>query len=388
MTSKGRTGAGAKKRPSRAPARKPSKKVGLFKSAKRRVAKAVAHLRAARPVAPIQPARAVEKQRPRATRLPPVGEALTRREMEQILTAAAGRGVTGEGSLKGRLVVKDGLPTLHVVGRDKRELVFLLQGPDQEVLPAYAEHKVSVTGLIKKTHNYGGTVDVRKYAAKKPEAEGAEPAPAPQKLSYLSPGELEQASNPGMGAGMRGFATLRGALEMTGDSYVLVVSNAGTRQQVSFLLEGKLAKSLRRAIGHPVQVSGVLEKTSGWGGRVNVEAVELRPPEVRSVSRENLEVLSVEGNDVDGPLEVKMNNGLSVTLPERSGHIWAIEPTMAKRVGLREAVFHPATTGPGRREFFFTPRNPGVFDVDFFLAKAFAPAQVHKTVRLTVTVKA
>ena len=118
-----------------------------------------------------------------------------------------------------------------MVGRDKRELAFLLQGPDQEVLPAYVDHKVSVTGLIKKTHNYGGTVDVRKYAAKKPEAEGVEPAPAPQKLSYLSPGELEQVSNPGMGAGMRGFATLRGALEMTGDSYVLVVSNGGTRQQ-------------------------------------------------------------------------------------------------------------------------------------------------------------
>ena len=126
--------------------------MGLIKRASRKVAKAVERLRAARPV-PVQPPRAVEKQRPRATRLPPVGEALTRRELEQILTAAAGRGVTGEGSLKGRLVVKDGLPTLHVVGRDKRELVFLLQGPDQEVLPAYADHKVSVTGLIKKTHN-------------------------------------------------------------------------------------------------------------------------------------------------------------------------------------------------------------------------------------------
>jgi len=348
----------------------------------------VARLRGARPPAPPQPVRAVERQRPRATRLPPVGEALTRREMEQILTAAAGRGVTGEGSLKGRLLVKDGLPTLHVVGRDKRELVFLLQGPDQEVLPAYAEHKVSVTGLIKKTHNYGGTVDVRKYAAKKPEAEGTEPPPAPQKLSFLSPGELEQASNPGMGAGMRGFATLRGALEMTGDSYVLVVSNAGTRQQVSFLLEGKVGKALRKSIGHQVQVSGVLEKTSGWGGRIAVEAVELRPHELRSISRDNIEILRVDGMDVEGPLEVRMNHGLSVTLPERSGHIWAIEPTVAKRVGLREAAFHPAASGPGRREFFFTPRNPGVFDVDFFLAKAFAPAQVHKTVRLTVSVKA
>jgi hypothetical protein len=116
--------------------------------------------------------------------------------------------------------------------------------------------------------------------------------------------------------------------------------------------------------------------------------VELRPHELRSVSRDNLDVLEVEGNDVEGPLEVKMNNGLSITLPERSGHMWAIEPTVAKRVGLREANFQPAASGPGMREFFFTPRNPGVFDVDFFLATAFAPAQVHKTVRLTVSVKA
>lgn len=401
MTSKARTGAKAKKRPAKAPPKKPSSKVGLLKSATRKVATAVARLRgvpaskapakkatsAKHPVA-VPAVRLPERQRPRATKLPPVGEALTRREMEQILTAAAGRGVTGEGSLKGRLVVKDGLPCLHVVGRDKRELVFLLQGPDQEVLPAYVDHKVSVTGLIKKTHNYGGMVDVRKYAAKKPEAEGVEPAPAPLKLSYLSPGELEQVSNPGMGAGMRGFATLRGSLEMTGDAYVLVVSNGGTRQQVSFLLEGKLAKSLRKSIGHQVQISGVLDKTSGWGGRVAVEVVELRPHELRSVSRDNLDVVEVEGNDVDGPLEVKMNHGLSVTLPERSGHMWAIEPMLAKRVGLREANFHPAATGPGVREFFFTPRNPGVFEVDFFLAKAFAPAQVHKTVRLTVSVKA
>src|SRR5208282_5536917 len=220
----------------------------LLKSATRKVATAVARLRATavakpavaavRNAVPSVPGRLPERQRPRATKLPPVGESLTRREMEQILTAAAGRGVTGEGSLKGRLVVKEGLPCLHVVGRDKRELAFLLQGPDQEVLPAYVDHKVSVTGLIRKTHNYGGTVDVRKYSAKKPEAEGVEPAPAPLKLSYLSPGELEQVSNPGMGAGMRGFATLRGALEMTGDAYVLVVSSDATRQQVSFLLEG------------------------------------------------------------------------------------------------------------------------------------------------------
>ncbi|HYX90297.1 MAG TPA: protease inhibitor I42 family protein, partial [Myxococcaceae bacterium] len=87
------------------------------------------------------------------------------------------------------------------------------------------------------------------------------------------------------------------------------------------------------------------------------------------------------------PVDAVMNHGLSVRLTERAGYIWAIEPTTAKRVGLREANFEPATNGPATREFFFTPRNPGTFDVDFFLAKAFSPSQVAKTCRLTVNVK-
>ena len=74
-------------------------------------------------------------------------------------------------------------------------------------------------------------------------------------------------------------------------------------------------------------------------------------------------------------------------LPEQPGFTWAIEPTAAKRVGLREANFEPVSDGPATREFFFTPRNPGTFDVEFFLAKAFAPAQVAKTYKLMVTVK-
>ena len=91
MTSKARTGARAKKRPSKAPPKKPSKKVGLLKSATRKVATAVARLRApakpvpARPAPPVPVVRLPERQRPRATKLPPVGEALTRREMEQII---------------------------------------------------------------------------------------------------------------------------------------------------------------------------------------------------------------------------------------------------------------------------------------------------------------
>jgi hypothetical protein len=343
------------------------------------------------------PVPAADRPRPRATKLPPLGQPLTKREMEQLLTAGAGRGVMGEGSLKGRLIVKDDFPHLLVIGRDKRELTFLLQGPDQEVLPAYLDHKVSVSGLVKKTTNYGGTVDVRKYSAKKPDAEVAEQAPAvenEQKLRYLSPGEVEQVSSAGMGAGIRGFATIRGNLEMTGEDFFLVVSNGGTRHQVSFLLEGKNAKGLRKYLGTTLQFTGVLEKTSGWGGRIEVENFEPRPTEFKAVSRELLEVVEVEVQDLEGidkeptPTEVRLNHGLSVTLPERPGHTWAIEPTVAKRVGLREANFLPGHQGNvATREFFFTPRNPGTFEVEFFLAKAFTPAQVATTFKLQVTVK-
>ena len=343
------------------------------------------------------PVPAADRPRPRATKLPPLGQPLTKREMEQLLTAGAGRGVVGEGSLKGRLIVKDDFPCLLVIGRDKRELTFLLQGPDQEVLPAYLDHKVSVSGLVKKTTNYGGTVDVRKYSAKKPDAEVAELAPAvenEQKLRYLSPGEVEQVSSAGMGAGIRGFATIRGNLEMTGEDFFLVVSNGGTRHQVSFLLEGKNAKGLRKYLGQTLQFTGVLEKTSGWGGRIEVENFEPRPTEFKAVSRELLEVVEVEVQDLEGidkeptPTEVRLNHGLSVTLPERPGYTWAIEPTVAKRVGLREANFLPGHQGNvATREFFFTPRNPGTFEVEFFLAKAFTPAHVATTFKLQVTVK-
>src|SRR5215831_7820854 len=397
--------------------RKNEARLGLLKKASAKVAKAAArlvksagkssskaashragksatkhHAHHARPVpkpasAPIA-LRTPEKPRPRATKLPPVGEPLTKRELEQILTAAAGRGVAGEGSLKGRLVGKDRMPYLHVVGRDKRELVFLLQGPDQEVLPAYVDHKVSVTGLIKKTHNYGGTIDVRKYAAKRADAEPA-PEPQAEKLRFLSPGEVEQIGSAGMGAGMRGFASVRGALEMSGEDFILVVSNAGTRQQVTFRLGGKMPKSFRKNIGQPVQVIGVVHKESGWGGTVEVEGAEVRPGDARSMSREALEVLELEGVPDEGtPLEIRIGQGLAVRIPERAGYTWAVEPTVAKRIGLREANFIASATGPGTREFFFTPRNPGQYDVDFFLAKVFAPAQVAKTQRLTVAVRA
>jgi hypothetical protein len=325
--------------------------------------------------------------RPRATKLPPLGEALTPREMEQILTVGQGRGVFGEGSLKGRLIIKEGLPTLAAVGRDKRELHFTLQGPDQEVLPAYVDHKVSVTGLIKKMTSQGGSVDVRKYSAKKPETEVTPETPVDQKLRYLSPGEMEQLSNAGMGAGMRGFGSMRGSLELSGDDYFLVVSNGGTRQQVSFVLEGKTPKGLRKNLGQVVQVMGVVDKTSGWGGRIRVEAAEARPSEYRAVSRETLQMEHVEASGGGAAAEVKLNQGLTVRLPERVGHTWAIEPTMAKRISLREANFEVASGGTQTREFFFTPRNPGIFEVEFFLAKAFNPAQVAKTFKLNLTVR-
>jgi hypothetical protein len=333
------------------------------------------------------PAPVLEKPKPRATKLPPVGDALTKREMEQLLSAGEGRGVTGEGSLKGRLAVTDGMPHLVVVGRDKRELTFLLMGPDQEVLPAYVDHKVSVSGLIRKTTNYSGTVDVRKYSAKKPEAEVIVAAPevAETKLRFLSPGETSMVTSAGMGSGIKGFASLRGNLEMTGEDFVLVVSNAGTRQQVSFILEGKGTKGMRKHVGHLLFLTGVVEKSSGWGGRIVVENFEPRPPEAR-VSREDMEIVNVEG-EVPTSVEVRLNHGLTVRLPEQPGFTWAIEPTAAKRVGLREAHYEPGDSNAGTREFFFTPRNPGAAELEFFLAKAFTPGVVERSFKINVTVK-
>ena len=329
-----------------------------------------------------------DKPLPRGSKLPPVIEALTKREMEQVLTVG-NRGVQGEGSLKGRLIVHGGFPYLEVIGRDKRELLFLLQGPDQEVLPAYSDHKVSISGQIRRTNNHGGVVDVRKYSAKKPEVEvvAPEPVAAADKLRYLSPGEVEQLSSAGMGAGMKGFAAIRGTLEMAGEDFFLVVSAGGTRQQVSFLLEGKNAKGLKRNVGNTLHVTGVVEKTAGWGGTIQVETCEPRIAEHRPVARDAMDVLEVSGSGSHGNGEVKLNHGLSVRLPEKAGYIWAVEPTIAKRVGLREANFEPKSGGGAYREFFFTPRNPGPHEIEFFLAKAFNPMQVSKSYKFSLNVK-
>jgi len=175
---------------------------------------------------------------------------------------------------------------------------------------------------------------------------------------------------------------------MTGDEYVLVVSNGGTRQQVSFQLEGKGAKGMRKFVGHNLVATGVIDKTSGWGGRVQVENFEPRPAEFRAVSRDEMDVTHVEGESDQASAEARLNQGLTVRLMEKPGFTWAIEPTTAKRVGLREANFEMGgANAPAAREFFFTPRNPGTFEVEFFLAKAFNPGQVDRTFKLNVTVK-
>lgn len=331
-----------------------------------------------------------DKPMPRSTKLPPDANLLTKREMEQALTVGE-RGVIGEGSMKGKLVLYQGFPYLEVIGRDKRELFFLLQGPDQEVLPAYADHKVSVSGLVKKFHNHGGSVDVRKYSAKKPEAEvvAAVEPPETAKLRLLSPGELTTIANPGMSVGVKGFATLRGRLEMNAEEYYLVVSNPGTRQQVAFTLEGKSVKGLKKFIGEIVVATGVVEKTTGWGGRIECENCEPRAPEYPPVARESIEVVEVEasGQGQAREADVKLNNGLTVRLPEKQGHVWTIEPQTAKRVSLREVnVVHPSSGSPVR-EFFFTPRNPGLQEIEFFLAKVHNPMQVARTFKVIAHVK-
>jgi hypothetical protein len=334
-----------------------------------------------------------DKPLPRDTKLPPEAGLLTKREMEQALTVGE-RGVLGEGSMKGKLVLYQGFPYLEVIGRDKRELWFLLQGPEQEVLPAYADHKLSVSGLIKRFHNYGGSIDVRKKShPKKLEAEVVAPVVEEVetvKLRLLSPGEVTTIANPGMSVGVKGFATLRGRLEMNADEYYLVVSNPGTRQQVAFTLEGKAVKGLKKFIGEIVVADGVVEKLTGWGGRIECENCEPRAPEYPPVSRDTIEVVEVEasGQGATKEVEVKLNNGLTVKLSEKQGHVWAIEPQTAKRVSLREVGVEHQSSGSPMREFFFTPRNPGVQEIEFFLGKVHNPMQVARTFKVIANVKA
>jgi hypothetical protein len=195
--------------------------------------------------------------------------------------------------------------------------------------------------------------------------------------------------NPGMSVGVKGFATLRGRLEMNAEEYYLVVSNPGTRQQVAFTLEGKASKGLKKFIGEIVVATGVVEKTTGWGGTIDCESCEPRAPEYPPVARETIEVIEVEASGQGQAREasVKLNHGLTVKLPEKQGHVWAIEPQTAKRVSLREVnVSHPSSGSPVR-EFFFTPRNPGMQEIEFFLGKVHNPMQVARTFKVIANVK-
>jgi len=330
-----------------------------------------------------------DKAAPKRSELPALMTALNRREMEQVLTVGSGRGVTGEGSMKGKLLLHMGFPYLEVVGRDRRELYFLLQGPDQEVLPAYSQHRVSVSGLIRKTHNYGGTVDVRKYSAKSMEPE---PAPAPvvvePKLQFLSPGELQQITTPGMGTGMRGFASVRGVLEFSGENYNLILGGQGTWQQVSFRLEGKGAKELKSCIGQTLQVTGILEKETGWSGRILVESYELRAPTLRALSRDGLDIYTVNQLEETPSVILEGDQPLLVCLTEVPRYIWTVDIAAAKRLGLREVVSRLKDTQGTevQKEFFFFPRTPGVVELDFFLSKIVSPQQFDRSLRLHVTV--
>ena len=84
---------------------------------------------------------------------------------------------------------------------------------------------------------------------------------------------------------------------------------------------------------------------------------------------------------------MKLNHGLVVRLAEKQGYVWSIEPQTAKRVSLREVDLQHNGGGAPVREFFFTPRNPGGHEVEFFLAKVHNPMQVSKTFKLQVNVK-
>jgi hypothetical protein len=185
----------------------------------------------------------------------------------------------------------------------------------------------------------------------------------------------------------RGFASqLRGRLEQNGEEFYLVVSNPGTRQQVGFTLDGPALKGAKRFVGEIVVATGVVEKRTAWGGRIESEICEARAPDYPPVSRDAIEVVAVDATGPGSEVEVLLNNGLAVRLAEKMGHVWAIEPQTAKRVSLREVCVLTSAGAPVR-EFFFTPRNPGLHEVDFFLGKVHNPMQVMRTYKLLVSVK-
>ena len=175
---------------------------------------------------------------------------------------------------------------------------------------------------------------------------------------------------------------------MTGEDFFLVVSNGGTRQQVSFLIEGKAPKGLRKHVGQTLQVTGVVDKTSGWGGRIEAENFEPRPPEFRASRARPWRWSHIEGEVPRTAVEVKLNHGLTVRLPEQPGlHLGHRAHAGQARGSARGQLRAGQPAAPATREFFFTPRNPGSFEVEFFLAKAFTPARGGAPFKINVTVK-
>jgi len=207
------------------------------------------------------------------------------------------------------------------------------------------------------------------------------------KLRLLSPGEVVNIGNPGMVVGVKGYATVRGTLEQNRDELYVVVSNPGTRQQVAFTLTGKGSNGLKKFIGNTMVCTGVVDKSTGWGGILAAEKCEPRASEYPPVSRAAMDVVEIEATPgMNGKtVDVKLNHGLSVRLSERQGWQWAVEPTTAKRVSLREVALE--NRNGAVREFFFTPRNPGVHEVDFFQGKLHNPMNVSRQFKLFVNVK-
>ncbi len=208
-----------------------------------------------------------------------------------------------------------------------------------------------------------------------------------EKLRFLSPGEVEQIASPGMGAGMNGFASVRGSLEMSGEDFILVVSNAGTRQQVTFRLGGKNAQGLPQA--H--RPDGPGDRGGGQGVRLGRNASRSRAssrgrPRCAD-SRDNLEVgrASRARTRPSGRREAQPGAGRAPPRARRLPLGDRAHDVQADRTPRGE--LQPCTPGPRTREFFFTPRNPGPTTWTSSWPRCTRPAQVLRTYKLVVNVR-
>ena len=339
--------------------------------------------------------RRLRRLRPRRSRarappsFPRVGEPLTKREMEQLLTAGEGRGVVGEGSLKGRLVVKDGCRTCMVVGRDKRELIFLLQGPDQEVSRRTWTTRSPSAGSSGRRTNYGGTVDVRKYSAKKPEAE----APPPRRrrggeAALPVPGRGRAGDrNAGMGAGMQG---LRLAARQPGDDRRGLLPRRLQRRHPAAGLLPPRGQGRQGA----AQVRGPAAARHRRGGevlRLGRQASRWRtssrgPPSAARISRERHGDRPRGGRG--GPRRWRSGSTTASPCGCRSSRATPgpSSPPPPSAWACARRTSSPASERPGTREFFFTPRNPGPRG-GVLPRQGLHSGQVERSFKLTVTVK-